>query len=130
MADDASGYAISERMRVQIRGLGLKSDTTGETVSLATRPDAKRALRTFDKAISKALDQATEIGALQGRLGYTEDNLVTARTSTTDAESRIRDADMAKTMTEYTKSNVLSQAAQAMLAQANQSMGQVLSLLS
>ena len=69
------------------------------------------------------------MGAYLERLEFTEANVTTQDESTQGAESTIRDADMAKEMTEYTKQNVLSQAAQSMLAQANQSLSSVLSLL-
>ena len=113
---------------VHAEALGLKSKE-GKTVSIQTRADAKRALRTFDKAIDKALNQQTTIGALQSRLEYTESNLTTASENVQSSESTIRDANMAKEMTEYTKNNVLMQASQSMLAQANQSSSAVLSLL-
>ena len=83
----------------------------------------------IDAAINYALDEATTIGAYISRLEFTEDNLVTANENTQFSESTIRDADMAKEMTEYTRSNVLAQASQSMLAQANQSASSVLSLL-
>lgn len=63
------------------------------------------------------------------RLSYTSSNLTTASENVQSSESTIRDADMAKEMTEYTKTNVLAQAAQSMLAQANQNVSGVLSLL-
>ncbi len=69
------------------------------------------------------------VGAQISRLKMTESNIVTSRESTTSSESTIRDADMAKEMTEYTKANVLAQAAQSMLAQANQNSSMILSLL-
>ena len=71
----------------------------------------------------------TTIGALQSRLEYTVRNLTTASENVQSSESVIRDADMAKEMTNYTKHNVLLQAAQSMLAQANQNSSAVLSLL-
>jgi flagellin len=71
----------------------------------------------------------TTIGSYLSRLEYTEANIVTSNESTQASESTIRDADMAKVMTEYTKSNILSQASQSMLAQANQTSASVLSLL-
>ena len=83
----------------------------------------------LDNAIEKVLDQQTTIGAIESRLKYTQANLTTASENTVSAESVIRDADMAKEMTEYTKNNVLMQAAQSMLAQANQNSSGVLSLL-
>ena len=81
------------------------------------------------KAIDRGLGRQTTIGAIESRLKYTRANLTTASENTVSAESVIRDADMAKEMTEYTKNNVLMQAAQSMLAQANQNSSGVLSLL-
>ena len=69
------------------------------------------------------------VGAQISRLEMTEANIVTSRESTTSSESTIRDADMAKEMTEYTKANVLAQAAQSILAQANQNCSTILGLL-
>ena len=68
-------------------------------------------------------------GFIESRLDYTSANLTTAAENVTASESTIRDADMAAEMTEYTKNNVLLQAAQSMLAQANQNSSSVLSLL-
>ena len=86
-------------------------------------------MRVIDGAIQYALDEATTVGAYISRLEYTAANIVIANENTVSSESTIRDADMAKEMTEYTKSNVLTQAAQSMLAQANQNSSSVLSLL-
>ena len=108
--------------------LGLQGNN-GDTVSVGTREKANAAINTFDSAIQKALDQQTTIGAAMSRLEYTQSNLTTASENVTAAESTIRDADMAKEMTEYTKNNVLMQAAQSMLSQANQSSSNALSLL-
>lgn len=108
--------------------LGLKS-STGETISIATQKNANAAVNVLDNAIQKALDQQTDIGAVQARLEMTSANLVISSQNVQASESVIRDADMAKEMTEYTKNNVLLQAAQSMLAQANQSSSSVLSLL-
>ena len=69
------------------------------------------------------------MGAYISRLEQTEENLVTASENTQSSESTIRDADMAKEMSAYMRDNILSQSAQAMLAQANQSAGSVLNLL-
>ncbi len=84
-------------------------------------------------ALDTALDYLTSANTLIGaqimRLEMTQANIVTARESTTNSESTIRDADMAKEMTGYTKANVLAQAAQSMLAQANQNSSGILSLL-
>ena len=108
--------------------LGLQGKD-GSTLSVATQAKANAAINALDAAIQKALDQQTSIGAAESRLEYTQANLTTASENVTSAESVIRDADMAKEMTNYTKNNVLLQAAQSMLSQANQSSSNVLSLL-
>jgi flagellin len=108
--------------------LGLSS-STGATIQIGTREQANAAIAVLDSAVNKALDQQTTIGAVQSRLNYTSSNLTTASENVQASESTIRDADMAKEMTEYTKNNVLLQAAQSMLSQANQNSSSVLSLL-
>ncbi|WP_455144579.1 flagellin N-terminal helical domain-containing protein [Selenomonas noxia] len=101
----------------------------GPKVQLTTREAANAAINVFQNALIKATDQAVAIGAAQNRLGYTSSNLVVASENVQASESTIRDADMAKEMTAYTKHNVLTQSAQAILAQANQNSSAVLSLL-
>ena len=113
-------------MKAQALGLQGKDNNT---LQVGNQEQANAAINVLDAAIQKALDQQTTIGAVQSRLEYTQSNLTTASENVTAAESTIRDADMAKEMTEYTKNNVLMQAAQSMLAQANQSSSNVLSLL-
>ena len=113
-------------MKAQALGLQGKD---GATLSVGNQEKANAAINVLDAAIQKALDQQTTIGAVESRLEYTQSNLTTASENVTAAESVIRDADMAKEMTEYTKNNVLMQAAQSMLAQANQSSSNALSLL-
>lgn len=108
--------------------LGLRS-SDGTTVSVSSQADANAAINVIDTALKRALDQQTDLGSVQSRLGYTSANIVTASENTQSAESTIRDANMAQEMTAYTKNNVLSQAAQSMLAQANQNSSSVLSLL-
>ncbi|MDY3741017.1 MAG: flagellin [Selenomonadaceae bacterium] len=108
--------------------LGLQGQS-GKTVSVGTREKANVAVSVFDYAIQKALDQQTTIGAMESRLEETHNNLVIATENTISAESVIRDADMAKEMTEYTRNSVLSQASQSMLSQANQQSSGALSLL-
>lgn len=108
--------------------LGLKS-SSGETISVATQKHANAVVNVLDNAIQKALDQQTDIGAVEARLEMTSSNLVLSSQNVQASESVIRDADMAREMTEFTKNNVLLQAAQSMLAQANQSSSNVLSLL-
>ena len=86
-------------------------------------------MRVLDGAIDYALNESTYIGADLQKLEYTDANVTTMGENIQSAESRMRDADLAKTFTAYTKNNVLMQASQAMLAQANQSASSVLSLL-
>lgn len=113
-------------MKAQALGLQGKENNT---LQIGNQEQANAAINVLDAAIQKALDQQTTIGAVESRLEYTQSNLTTASENVTAAESTIRDADMAKEMTEYTKNNVLLQAAQSMLAQANQSSSNALSLL-
>ena len=113
---------------MKAQALGLQGSDNA-TIQVGNQKQANAAINVLDSAIQKALDQQTTIGAVQSRLEYTQSNLTTASENVTAAESTIRDADMAKEMTEYTKNNVLMQAAQSMLAQANQSSSNVLSLL-
>ncbi len=108
--------------------LGL-SATDGSTLNISTRKNANAAISVLDLALQKTLDMQTTVGSLQSRLEYTESNLTVASENTQSSDSVIRDADMAKEMTAYTKNNVITQAAQAMLSQANQNSSQVLSLL-
>jgi len=113
---------------MRAEALGLQS-SSGATLQIGTQQQANAAVNVLDNAVQKALDQQTTIGSVQSRLSYTSSNLTTASENVQASESTIRDADMAKEMTEYTKNNVLLQAAQSMLAQANQSSSSVLSLL-
>jgi flagellin len=113
---------------MRAEALGLQS-STGATIQIGTQEKANAAINVLDNAVQKALDQQTTIGSVESRLSYTSSNLTTASENVQASESTIRDADMAKEMTEYTKNNVLLQAAQSMLAQANQSSSSVLSLL-
>lgn len=102
-------------------------------VAYAARVDdfatAGRAITKVQEAINRVSDQRSALGALQNRLEHTIANLDTISENTSAAESRIRDTDMAKEMVNYSKNNILAQAGQSMLAQANQSTQGVLSLL-
>ena len=128
-----TGTKANQNLRIGLadmrcKALGLrKSD--GTTVSVTTQEQANSAITVIDRAIGRALKQQTLIGAMTSRLEYTAANLTTAHENVTSSESVIRDADMAKEMSSYTKANVLTQAAQSMLAQANQNSSSVLSLL-
>ena len=123
-----TGPKANEELRVYIEDMGPEALGIKE-VRVDPREAALKALDKIDNAIEYALDQATQMGAYIARLEQTEDNLVTASENTQYSESTIRDADMAKEMTAYMRDNILSQSAQSMLAQANQSAGSVLSLL-
>lgn len=101
-----------------------------DAVTVATdAATASGAIDTLDKAIAKVSDERAQLGAKQNRLEHTINNLNTSSENLTAAESRIRDVDMAKEMMNQTKNSILSQAAQAMLAQANQQPQGVLQLL-
>ena len=113
---------------MRAEALGLQG-ADGTKLNISTQNKANAAINVLDNAIQKALDQQTTIGSVESRLEYTSTNLTTASENVQSSESTIRDADMAKEMTNYTKNNVLLQAAQSMLAQANQSSSNVLSLL-
>ena len=101
----------------------------GNKVDLATQDGAQKATTTIDAAIKKVSAQRSKLGAVQNRLEHTIANLDTASENTQTSESRIRDTDMAEEMVAYSKNNILLQAGQSMLAQANQSNQGVLSLL-
>ena len=100
-----------------------------EKLDVTTRDKAESAISKIESALEYALDVATDVGSYMERLEFTESNLEIKSENTALSDSVLRDADMAKEMTEYTKFNVLTQSAQAMLAQAGQNQSQVLSLL-
>ena len=103
-----------------IKGLNVKDDS-GKAATYA--------IDAIADAVAKVSSQRSALGAVQNRLEHTIDNLDNVVENTTSAESRIRDTDMAKEMVTYSKNNILAQAGQSMLAQANQSTQGVLSLL-
>ena len=105
--------------------LGIK----GLNVSDDTGVGATYAVDAIADALQKVSDQRSSLGAVQNRLEHTIANLDNVVENTTSAESRIRDVDMAEEMVEYSKNNILAQAGQSMLAQANQATQGVLSLL-
>ena len=105
--------------------LGIK----GLNVTDKNGTAATYAIDAISDAISKVSSQRSALGAVQNRLEHTIDNLDNISENTSSAESRIRDTDMAKEMVNYSKNNILAQAGQSMLAQANQSTQGVLSLL-
>ncbi|MFL0364983.1 flagellin [Pseudobacillus sp. 179-B 2D1 NHS] len=108
--------------------LGLR-DAGGNALDLTSAESASTAITTINNAIEKVSAERSKLGAFQNRLDHTINNLGTSSENLTAAESRIRDVDMAKEMMNQTKNSILSQAAQAMLAQANQQPQGVLQLL-
>ncbi|MFZ5945233.1 MAG: flagellin [Bacillota bacterium] len=98
-------------------------------IDVTTQAGANAAVSTIQTAIEKVSTERSKLGANQNRLEHTIKNLDTASENLQAAESRVRDVDMAKEMMEFTKNNILTQAAQAMLAQANQAPQGVLQLL-
>lgn len=100
-----------------------------DKLDLSKQSNADFAITTIDNALSKVSSERAKLGAVQNRLEHTINNLGTSAENLTSSESRIRDVDMAKEMMEFTKNNILSQASQSMLAQANQQPQSVLQLL-
>lgn len=98
-------------------------------ISVNPRENAVKSLEKLDNALEYALKEQTKMGAYQMRLSQTEENLAAEQENTTSAESVLTDADMAKEMNEFTKDNVLSQTAQAMLSQEQKNAGAVLQML-
>jgi flagellin len=127
-----SGQKISisiEKMDAKNIGLSkLASSLDVSTFVLSFGP-AGSAMDQIQAAINKVSEQRSALGAIQNRLEHTIANLDNISENTQAAESRIRDTDMAEEMVEYSKNNILAQAGQSMLAQANQSTQGVLSLL-
>ncbi|MBQ8799836.1 MAG: flagellar hook protein [Lachnospiraceae bacterium] len=107
----------------------LSLGVNGTNVRVDDQDKAANSITAIDGAIEKVSKQRSALGAIQNRLEHTIANLDVAAENLQTAESRIRDVDMAKEMVEYSKNNILSQASQSMLAQANQSNQGVLSLL-
>ena len=101
----------------------------GPLLSVSTFENAGHTMRIVQLALDYVSEQRSNLGATQNRLEHTIANLDTTAENTQSAESRIRDTDMAAMMVEYSKNNILVQAGQSMLAQANQSTQGVLSLL-
>ena len=122
------GANMGETMKVSISGTSLKK--LGLTsVAVLTGPAASAAIGAIQSAIKKVSAQRSLLGAVQNRLEYTINNLENYSENLTAAESSIRDTDMATEMVDFSKNQILQQAAQSMLAQANQSTQGVLNLL-
>ncbi|MEJ3734160.1 flagellin [Bacillus sp. XZ-5] len=132
-ADDkvtkAAGYYDTDGKVVASEKLAADSKVTKGIDISSSAKAASSALTTIKTAIDTVSSERAKLGAVQNRLEHTINNLGTSSENLTSAESRIRDVDMASEMMEYTKNNILTQASQAMLAQANQQPQQVLQLL-
>ena len=116
---------LKANLNISARKDGLNT----ENLSLATQEDANAAIDQIDKAINKVSMVRASFGSIQNRLEHKITNLTTTSENLTEAESSIRDTDMASEMMNYTKFNILQQAAQSMLAQANQQPQSILQLL-
>lgn len=117
------------KMDAETLGVGTGDSKTGEGIEVGTQVQANSAIETINSAIKTVATERSNLGSMQNRLEHTINNLSTSAENLTAAESRIRDVDMAKEMMEQTKNAILSQAAQAMLAQSNQLPQGVLQLL-
>lgn len=128
------GANMHQRERVFIgtmtaEGLHLKEKTGEFLANLSTADKANRTIGVIDDALHKVSKQRADLGAYYNRLETASKGLLTAYENTQASESRIRDADMAETMVDLTKDQVLTQSGTAMLAQANQKTQSVLQLL-
>ncbi len=132
LADNTTVFQIgaNEKEDMGINIGNMSSYALGvDNILVTDRENAARSITVLDKAIDKVSTQRAKLGAYQNRLEHTISNLTTASTNLTSAESRIRDVDMAKEMMNFTKLNILMQAGNSMLGQANQLPQNVLSLL-
>jgi len=126
---NAAGTAFTNMTYTDAAGVAQTRAASLSNIDLASQTGAQASLKVIDDAINQVSTMRANLGAVQNRLEHT----ITATNNTSEnlsaAESRIRDTDMAKEMMNYTKNNILTQAAQSMLAQANQAPQGVLSLL-
>ena len=127
------GANSNQSMSIEIGDMRAKAlnivDEKGKSLSVLSAEDANKAITAFDAALNEVSSQRANLGAVQNRLEYTISNLDNTAENLTSAESTLRDVDMAKEMMEYSKNNILNQAAQAMISQANQQPQNVLQLL-
>ena len=127
---------LSNGKEVKLTDLNLSKDDVGDGktftvtgVDISTSDNASGAITTIDNAINSISKTRSQLGAVQNRLEHTTANLDNTAENLTSAESRVRDVDMAKEMMTFSSKNILQQAAQSMIAQANQQPQNVLSLL-
>ena len=123
-----AGYESADDT-IEIKGVSLKSTVASKLKAFKSTVSAKALIDNIKSAIQLVSNARSTFGAVQNRLEHTVDNLDNIVENVTAAESRIRDTDMAEEMVNYSKNNILAQAGQSMLAQANQSTQGVLSLL-
>ena len=127
------GANSNQSMIIEIGDMRAKAlnivDDRGNSLSVLSAEEANKAITAFDAALNEVSSQRANLGAVQNRLEYTISNLDNTAENLTSAESTLRDVDMAKEMMEYSKNNILNQAAQAMISQANQQPQNVLQLL-
>lgn len=126
------GANEDQNLSLNVRNMktdGVLNLATAGRVDVSSHDAAKATITNIESAITEVSTERSKLGAYQNRLDHTINNLNTSSENLTAAESRIRDVDMAKEMMEQTKNSILSQAAQAMLAQANQQPQGVLQLL-
>jgi flagellin len=127
LVNNAAAYADTTAVNGELKTVG--EAVTIDKANVDNYANANATIDAVQKAINRVSSQRSALGALQNRLEHTVANLDNISENTSSAESRIRDTDMASEMVTYSKNNILSQAGQAMLAQANQSTQGVLSLL-
>ena len=125
---DANATGTAEAVSGTVAALG-SGDTNPFGINVSTQANANTAIKSIDDAIANVSAERSKLGATQNRLEHTINNLTATSENLSAAESRIRDVDMAAEMMEFTKNNILSQAATSMLAQANQMPQSVLQLL-
>ena len=127
------GANANQSMSIEIGDMRAEAlnitNAKGKGLSVENAEDANEAITAFDAALNAVSSQRANLGAVQNRLEYTISNLDNTSENLTSAESTLRDVDMAKEMMEYSKNNILNQAAQAMISQANQQPQNVLQLL-
>ena len=128
------GANMDQRIRVYIgtmtaHALGVRDLSDNRTMTIETAEEANHSIGTIDEALKKINKQRADLGAYQNRLEMTVVGIDVAAENLQASESRIRDADMAKQMVEYTRNQILNQSGTAMLAQANSNTQLVLSLL-
>jgi flagellin len=128
-AMDAKTLAVSGAGASNVAATGTAAGVAVDGIGISTQASANAAITTINTAIETVSSERAKLGAYQNRLEHTINNLGTTSENLSAAESRIRDVDMAKEMMNQTKNNILAQASQAMLAQANQQPQAVLQLL-